>query len=114
MAKYDILNSEGLVVNIIEWDGVTEWTPPEGHTVTLHVEPEPVIVETPRIWTTESFRSRLTLQEKITWDNGTQPELTTVKRELETPKELEEATALVDLLVSANIISQESGDKILA
>lgn len=114
MAKYDILNSEGLVVNIIEWDGITEWSPPEGHTVGLHVDPEPVIFEPVRTWDVNSFRNSLTLQEKITWDNGTQPELTTVKKELEVPKELEEATALVNLLVSANIISQESGDKILA
>jgi hypothetical protein len=27
---YAVIDSTGLVVNIIEWDGVTEWTPFDG------------------------------------------------------------------------------------
>ena len=33
MARHAIINSEGQVVNVIEWDGSTQWTPPEGYTV---------------------------------------------------------------------------------
>lgn len=30
---YAIINSENLVVNVIEWDGTTEWQPPDGHQI---------------------------------------------------------------------------------
>ena len=30
MKKYAIVDSETNVINIIVWDGLTEWTPPEG------------------------------------------------------------------------------------
>lgn len=29
--QYAIIDGTGLVVNAIEWDGVTSWTPPAGH-----------------------------------------------------------------------------------
>jgi hypothetical protein len=29
--NYAIINAEGLVVNAIEWDGVTPWRPPADH-----------------------------------------------------------------------------------
>lgn len=32
---YAVIDSTGLVVNAIEWDGATPWTPPEGHEVVL-------------------------------------------------------------------------------
>lgn len=36
MARYAITrNSDGLVRNIIEWDGVSSWGPPGGHTARL-------------------------------------------------------------------------------
>jgi len=31
--NYAVINSEGLVVNTIEWDGIAPWTPPDGYTV---------------------------------------------------------------------------------
>jgi hypothetical protein len=30
---YALINSENLVVNVIVWDGVSNWSPPEGHYV---------------------------------------------------------------------------------
>ncbi len=30
MAKYILVDSNGVIVNRVEWDGETEWTPPEG------------------------------------------------------------------------------------
>jgi len=46
--KYDVLDSEGFLVNTIQWDGKTEWYPPEGHTVVASpsgalLRPEPEI-----------------------------------------------------------------------
>ncbi|EJT7453870.1 tail fiber assembly protein, partial [Escherichia coli] len=28
--SYAVVNSDGLIINIVVWDGVTEWEPPEG------------------------------------------------------------------------------------
>lgn len=28
--NYAVVNADGLIVNIVVWDGVTEWEPPEG------------------------------------------------------------------------------------
>lgn len=30
--SYAVVNSDGLIINIVVWDGVTEWEPPEGTT----------------------------------------------------------------------------------
>lgn len=75
-------------------------------------EPPPEPTPMPRQWTEEDFRSNMTLAEKTKWDNDSAPEIKTVKFEL--PKQLVGATELVNFLVSANVISQDSADKILA
>ena len=54
----------------------------------------------------------MTLAEKTKWDNNSAPEIVTVKAEL--PKELSGATELLEFLVGAGVISQESADRILA
>lgn len=28
--NYAVVNADGLIINIVVWDGVTEWAPPEG------------------------------------------------------------------------------------
>lgn len=28
MATYAVTDSEGVIINVIEWDGVSQWTPP--------------------------------------------------------------------------------------
>lgn len=77
------------------------------------VKPEPVVITpAPRKWADADFRAGLTLAEKTKWDNNTAPEIVTVKAEL--PKELAGATELLDFLVGAGVISQESADRILA
>ena len=30
--KYIIIDADGLITNAVEWDGVAEWSPPEGCT----------------------------------------------------------------------------------
>ena len=86
------------------WDGTTATKPP----VPEYVAPEPA----PREWNANDFRAGMTLAEKTKWDNDSAPEIVTVKQEL--PKELAGATELLEFLVSANVISQASVDKILA
>ena len=75
-------------------------------------EPPPPPTPTARQWTADTFRAGMTLAEKTKWDSESAPEIKTVKFEL--PKEQSGATELVNFLVSANVISQDSADKILA
>ena len=86
------------------WDGTTATKPP----VPEYVAPTPA----PRQWGESDFRAGMTLAEKTKWYNNSAPEIVTVKQEL--PKELEGATELLEFLVSANVISQASADKILS
>jgi len=42
--QYAIINAENIVTNVVEWDGVSEWGPPEGHQLIEalpgdHIEP---------------------------------------------------------------------------
>ncbi|MGE5501867.1 MAG: hypothetical protein ACM3W4_08065 [Ignavibacteriales bacterium] len=30
--RYALVDGDGLVVNVVEWDGVSDWSPPEGLT----------------------------------------------------------------------------------
>ena len=71
------------------------------------VEPTPAA----RQWTTDNFRTGMTLAEKTKWDNNSAPEIITVKAEL--PKELAGATELLDFLVSSSVISAATKTKIL-
>lgn len=36
MGRYAVINSDGVVENVVEWDGVAPWQPPEGCTVKPH------------------------------------------------------------------------------
>lgn len=77
------------------------------------VKPEVVTPEAPaRKWTADDFRASMTLAEKTKWDNNTAPEIVTVKAEL--PKAVAGATELLDFLVGAGVIAQETMNKILA
>jgi hypothetical protein len=77
------------------------------------VKPEPMPIPTKaRQWTVENFRTGLTLAEKTKWDNDSLPEIKTVKLEL--PKDLTGTTELLDFLVTANVITQETANKILS
>ena len=80
--------------------------------VLVKKEPAPPAPPPTRTWTSDNFRSGFTLAEKTKWDNETVPEVKTVKAEL--PQELAGATELLEFLVSANVISQASMNKVLA
>lgn len=70
----------------------------------------------PQVATVDVFRVRenLTLAEKVKWDNSTTPSIVTAKVEFQSPKEVVEATEVLNFLVSEGDISQASVDKILA
>lgn len=36
--RYAVIDPGGAVVNVIEWDGVSPWTPEPGHTLRIHAE----------------------------------------------------------------------------
>ncbi len=38
MDRYAVINKDGRVVNVIAWDGKTNWKPPEGHRVEANEE----------------------------------------------------------------------------
>jgi hypothetical protein len=80
--------------------------------VLVKPEPAPPTPPSARLWKSDDFRAGFTLAEKTKWDNETIPEVKTVKAEL--PQELAGATELLEFLVSTNVISQASMDKVLA
>lgn len=74
-------------------------------------KPQPEPAPAQRRWTDVDFRAGMTLAEKTKWDSDAVPEIKTVKQEL--PKERAEASELLDFLVSVNVISQKSAEKII-
>jgi hypothetical protein len=77
------------------------------------IKPEPVVIPpAPRQWTAADLRAGMTLAEKTKWDNDSAPEIVTVKMEL--PQGMAVATELLDFLVGAGVISQDSANRILA
>lgn len=76
-------------------------------------EPGPVVPPV-RTWDIDSIRDKLTLAEKVVWDNDSKPEVITAKKEFETPLEHDAAKAVLDFLVSTGVISQDTEDAILA
>lgn len=55
MARYALTrNSDGVVVNLIEWDGVTSYTPPEGLT-NYTMRPATYQVQVGSVWNGAAF-----------------------------------------------------------
>jgi hypothetical protein len=77
----------------------------------VKAKPQPAPAPAPKQWTADTFRAGMTLAEKTKWDSDAVPEIATVKAEL--PKERAEAVELLDFLVSVNVISQKSAEKII-
>lgn len=80
------------------------------------VKPGPISDPTPapRRWNVDDIRSNLTLSEKVTWDSTSDAHVVTAKIEMATSKGVADTTAILEMLVTANIISQASMTKILA
>jgi hypothetical protein len=86
------------------WDQVEEFIPPP---------PPPAPPPPPRTWSQNDVRSKLSFSEKTKWDNNLTPEIITAKIEFDTPKELEETTAILNFLVETNNISEQTKNNIL-
>lgn len=66
-----------------------------------------------RTWTANDVRSKLTLAERVKWDNDTSDFIKTAKIELTSPRELADTTEVLQMLVDAGDISQASMTAIL-
>jgi hypothetical protein len=79
MAAYAVIDSNtNIVVNTVEWDGVTEWSPPEGTFIepltdgvgigwtwdgtSFHTPPAPAVAPTPTISDLQAQLAALTAQ----------------------------------------------------
>lgn len=79
------------------------------------VKPAPVALPPPpRTVSQDNVRDKLTLEERVKWDNDSVPEVVTAKIEFSQPRLVADATAVLNLLVDAGAVSQASADSILA
>jgi hypothetical protein len=103
-ALYDTMVPDG-AVNGQGWiDGELQPLPP----------PPPPPPPPPTTWTADDVRNGMTLAEKVSWDNDTVPQIVTAKLEFQTPRVLADATEILQMLVSANVLSQNSMNTILS
>ena len=110
MPVYNLIKN-GKVVNTIiadevdsirdQYDDIEEVIPPEP------TPPIPTIND-------NTVRSHLTFSEKVKWDNNATPSIVTAKIEFSSPRTVEDATEVLNFLVSEGDISRTSADKILA
>lgn len=77
-------------------------------------EPPPPAPPAPRTWTANDVRPKLTLTERVKWDNDKSDFIKTAKVELASPRELADTTEVLQMLVDAGDISQASMTAILA
>lgn len=79
------------------------------------VKPEVVTPEpAPRTWSVSDIREKLSLVEKVKWDNDKTDTIKTAKVELSAPKNETDTTAVLQMLVDAGDISADSMASILA
>jgi len=67
--RYEVLNADGEIVNIIELEAGSDWMPPAGHTVRLwqRPEPSPDATSEPRVktWSELEIKREFTAKERI-------------------------------------------------
>jgi len=65
--KHAVINSNGAVVNVIELEDGSDWTPPTGHTVRVWQRPEsPTPTEPPvKTWSELEIKRKFTAAERI-------------------------------------------------
>lgn len=76
--------------------------------------PPPVPAPAPRTWNISDIRPKLTLGERVKWDNDKTDTIKTVKIEFSQPLQLAQATEMLQFLVDSGDISAASMQKILA
>ena len=115
MKEWKIYNSDSTLHNVVlaETEQLALQDTPAGATATEVVE---VVDDStpPRTWTVYDIRAGMTLTERVSWDNDSHNSVVTAKIELSQPQELTETTAVLDLLVTASVISTATKTSILA
>ncbi len=115
MKDWIIEDSEGTFYNTVvaDTEEMALIDTPDGATATEVVE---VVDDTPapRTWTVHDIRAGMTLAERVSWDNDSHNSITTAKIEMSQPQELTETTAVLDLLVDSQVISEDTKTAILA
>lgn len=117
MPNYRLLKDNKVVNTIIaestfidtirdEYDSIEEILQTVGD-----VEP---FIEPSRTWDAYDVRSKLSLSEKVIWDNDSNPAVITAKIELRNPKQLSEVEPILNFLVSQNVISENTKANVLA
>lgn len=75
--------------------------------------PPPPPPPPPRTWSVSDVRSKLTLSERVKWDNDKTDTIKTAKVELQSPREQADTEEILQMLVDAGDISQASMNKVL-
>lgn len=110
MPVYNLIK-DGKVVNTIIADEVDSIR--DQYDAIEEVVPEPPAPSIPMI-DANIVRNNLAFGEKVKWDNGSTPSIVTAKIEFSSPKTVEDATDVLNFLVSEGDISQQSMNKIIA
>lgn len=108
MPVYNLIKN-GSVVNTIIADEVDSIRD-QYDSIEEYVAPQPQVIPSINI---DNVRNNLTLAEKVKWDNGSTPNIVTAKIEFNTQRSIQEATDILNFLVSEGDISQSSMDAIL-
>lgn len=77
-------------------------------------EPPPPAPPAPRTWSANDIRTAMKLSERVKWDSDATPEVVTAKLELQQPREVDDVTEVLDLLLEASVISEATKAKVLA
>lgn len=77
----------------------------------VRLPPDPSVV--PRTWMTIDIRSKLSLTERVKWDNNKTETIVTAKVEFETPRTQAETEEILQMLVDAGDISANSVARIM-
>jgi len=114
MAHYNLIK-DGKVVNTIVADNafvkkLTESGEYDSVEEVVH-EPAP---SGPLIWYVDMFREHLSFEERVAWDNGTVPEMVTIKNDFGGAKFTDEVLEYANILLNIEAISQETYDAIAA
>ena len=88
---------------------VGKWKNPEP--VTIDLPPPPVL---PKMWTASDIRAAMSLPERVKWDNDASGAIVTAKLEFASAQPAEVSTPVLQMLVDAGDITQETMNKVLA
>jgi len=110
MAIFKLIKDGEIVNTIVATEEVAETLKNEYDSV------EEVIIESPEIdklISSTDVRNAMTLIERVSWDNSSTSTIVTAKIEFTNPIPIEQATEVLNFMVTSNDISEETKNKIL-